>query len=81
MNLKNSIGGMPTLSFHMPQKLEHQVRQAAKRRGVTMSQYLKKAVEHELERQKTSFGEFARRVAGIVNSGEKDLSMREGFDD
>jgi len=72
---------MPTLSFHLPQKLERRVRQAAKRRGVTMSQYLKKAVENELERQKTSFGELARRVAGIVNSGEKDLSMREGFDD
>jgi hypothetical protein len=28
-----------------------------------------------------SFGEWARRVAGIVKSGERDLSTREGFGD
>lgn len=28
-----------------------------------------------------SFGEWARRVAGMVKSGERDLSTREGFGD
>lgn len=28
-----------------------------------------------------SFGEWARRVAGIVRSGKGDLSVREGFGD
>jgi hypothetical protein len=72
---------MPTLSFHVPQKLDRQVRQAAKRRGVPLSQYLKRAVENELQRQSKSFGEWARQVSGIVKTGDPGLSMREGFDD
>jgi hypothetical protein len=28
-----------------------------------------------------SFGEWARRVAGMVRSGQRDLSTREGFGD
>jgi hypothetical protein len=62
---------MPTLSFHVPQKLERQIRQAAKRQ----------AVENELERQSKSFGEWARRVAGMVKGEDPGLSMKEGFDD
>jgi hypothetical protein len=79
--LQDSIESVPTLSFHVPPGLEQKVRKAAKQRGVPVSRFLKETLEKELQRQSTSFGELARRVAGIVNSGQGDLSMREGFDD
>jgi hypothetical protein len=79
--LENSIGRVPTLSFHASPAIERQIRQAAKKRGIAVSRFLKEAAEKELQRQNLSFGEWARRVAGSVNSGQGDLSTREGFGD
>lgn len=72
---------MATLSFHAPSPVEKKIRSAAKRRGIPLSRFLKEAAEKEAERATASFGQMARRVAGIVKSGRKDLSTREGFGD
>ncbi|HWZ95696.1 MAG TPA: ribbon-helix-helix protein, CopG family [Opitutaceae bacterium] len=72
---------MPTLSFHAPESVARKIRAAAKRRGIPVSRFIKEAAEREAVRSTASFGEMARRVAGIVHSGIGDLSTREGFDD
>ncbi len=72
---------MPTLSFHAPETAAKKIRAAAKRRGVPVSRFLKEAAEREATKNSASFGEWARRVSGIVRSGKGDLSTREGFDD
>ena len=72
---------MATLSFHAPAEVERKIRRAARQRGVPVSRFLKETVEKELARENASFGEWARRVAGMVDSGQSDLSTREGFGD
>jgi hypothetical protein len=72
---------MPTLSFHAPEPLARKIRAAAKRRGIPVSRFIKETVEREAARDTASFGEWARRVAGMVHSGKGDLSTREGFGD
>jgi hypothetical protein len=72
---------MPTLSFHAPAPVAKKIRAAARRRGIPVSRYLKEAAQTAVTREKgASFGEWARRAAGIVRSGVGDLSTREGFD-
>ena len=80
-NLEDSVGGMPTLSFHASAAVDRQIRREARRRGLPVSRVLKEVVDRGLKEDKKSFGEWARCVAGTVNSGEGDLSMREGFGD
>jgi len=73
---------MPTLSFHAPAPLAKKIRAAARRRGVPVSRYLKEAAQTaSTPAKRASFGEWARRNAGIVRSGVGDLSTREGFGD
>jgi len=72
---------MPTLSFHAPDPVSRKIRAAAKRRGIPVSRFIKEAAEREAVRDTASFGEWARRVAGMVRSGQRDLSTREGFGD
>jgi hypothetical protein len=57
---------MATLSSHAPKPVSRKSRATAKRK---------------LVRKGPSFGEWARRVAGMVKSGRKDLSTIEGFGD
>jgi post-segregation antitoxin (ccd killing protein) len=72
---------MPTLSFHASPVVDREIRQEARKRGLPVSRVLKEVVERGLKKDTKSFGEWARRVAGMVSSGEGDLSLREGFDD
>lgn len=39
------------------------------------------AAKRKTSRKRPSFGEWARRVAGMVKSARRDLSTREGFGD
>ena len=57
---------MPALSPRAAKSASRKVRAAAKRKASNKG---------------PSFGEWARRVAGIVRSGRGDLSTREGFGD
>ncbi|HXA81436.1 MAG TPA: hypothetical protein VNV14_09195 [Opitutaceae bacterium] len=73
---------MPTFSFRTPEPMRRKIRTAAKRRGLSVSRFLRETVEREAGRDTTaSFGEWARRVAGMVHSAKRDLSTREGFGD
>jgi hypothetical protein len=72
---------MPTLSFHAPEPIARKIRAAAKRRGIPVSRFIKETVEREAARDTASFGEWARRVAGMVKGAPRDLSTREGFGD
>jgi hypothetical protein len=76
-----NIKVMPTLSFHAPEPLGRKIRAAAKRRGIPVSRFIKETVEREVARDSASFGEWARRVAGMVKGAPRDLSTREGFGD
>lgn len=69
------------MSFHAPDGVSRKIRAAAKRRGIPISRFIKEAAEQAASRDSASFGEWAKRVAGIVRSGKGDLSTREGFDD
>ncbi len=53
----------------------------ARRRGLTLSEYLRQAAQKEAGRARLSFGAAAPHVAGLVKSGRSDLSMREGVGD
>ena len=57
---------MPTLALRPAKKISRKGGAAAKRKTPNRG---------------PSFGEWARRVAGIVRSGRSDLSTREGFGD
>jgi hypothetical protein len=72
---------MPTFSFRTPELMRRKIRAAAKRRGISVSHFLREVVEREAGRDTASFGEWARRVAGMVHSAKRDLSTREGFGD
>ena len=81
MKIYRNLYAMPTLSFHAPEPVARKIRAAAKHRGIPVSRFIKEAAEREAIRETASFGEWARRVAGIVHSGKGDLSTREGFGD
>jgi hypothetical protein len=53
----------------------------ARRRGLTLSEYLRTAAQKEAGRARLSFGAIVPGLAGIVKSGRSDLSMREGLGD
>ena len=72
---------MPTFSFRAPEPVRRKIRVAAKRRGITVSRFVRETVEREASCGTASFGEWARRVAGMVHSAKRDLSTREGFGD
>ena len=57
---------MPTLSLRASKKVSRKAGAVSKRKTSLRG---------------PSFGEWARRVAGIVRSGRSDLSTREGFGD
>ena len=57
---------MPTLSLRTSKKISRKSGAVTKRKTSNRG---------------PSFGEWARRVAGIVRSGRGDLSTREGFGD
>ncbi len=78
-NIQKPIGIMATLSFHAPPDVEKKIRRAARQKGIPVSRFLREAAEREVFRDKASFGEWARRVSGMVRSGKGDLSTREGF--
>jgi hypothetical protein len=70
---------MPTMSFHAPAVVAKRIRAASKKQGVPVSNFLRTAAEEALKRENASFGVWAEKFAGIVRSGKRDLSQREGF--
>jgi hypothetical protein len=72
---------MPTFSFRAPEPVRRKIRAAAKRRGISVSRFIRETVEREAAQHSASFGEAVRRCAGIVRSGIGNLSTREGFGD
>ena len=58
---------MPTLTTRKPKA------KSAPRRAPA------KSAEKRQKNRGPSFGEWARRVAGMMKNGPSDLSMREGF--
>jgi hypothetical protein len=70
---------MPTISFYVPEGVAKQIRAASKKRGVPVSDFLRTATEQAIARENASFGDWARKFSGVVNSGRSALSEREGF--
>jgi hypothetical protein len=70
---------MPTLSIHVPEAEARSIQSAAKKRGIPLSRFLKEAAEKEAERTHAHFGSWARKNAGMVRSGQGNLSVKEGM--
>jgi len=70
---------MPTVSFHAPSSVVKRIQAASKKQGVPVSRFLRAAAEDSVERATASFGTWADKYAGVVSSGRRDLSQREGF--
>ena len=70
---------MPVTTIRLSDAEKRRFTAEARRRGLSLSAYLRQAAEKESDNGKRSFGEWARRYAGVIDSGKGDLSTREGF--
>jgi len=72
---------MPIATLRLTAAEKRRFTSEARRRGLTLSEYLRQAAQKEVDRPRTSFGDWAKQFAGVVDSGTPDLSTREGFGD
>jgi len=73
---------MPTIATKVPSDLAKQIRRAAEVRKITVSAFVRKAVENEMAGgQVETFGSRFGHLAGVARGLPADASRKEGYED
>jgi hypothetical protein len=73
---------MPTIATKLSTELAHQVRHAANARKITVSTFVRLAVEHELAgREGETLGAKFGHLFGVAGRLPSDASRKEGYED
>lgn len=73
---------MPTLATKLPDDLADRVQRAAASRKTTVSAFVRRAVEHEVEGRPTeTFGNRFGHLFGVAKKLPPGASQKEGYED